>query len=147
MGSSFEISGSARTRARGVDVMALILDPSTWPRWQAEILSADGPSPLRPGDVAAGRAEMLGFDVDGQSITTEVSDEGYAQSVVVGVGMTITYRLRALPDGTEITHTLTSQLPQGTMGRVLSFFLARRLRKMQRELLSELARQAEGSAS
>ena len=144
---SFEISRTGRTRAARADVMRLILDPSTWPDWQAEILTATGPPRLTRGDVVRGRAEMLGFDVDGQSIAAEVSEERYSQTVVVGVGMTITYSLRELPDGTEITHTLVSQLPAGALGRVLSLFLARRLHRMQRELVAALARQAEGSTS
>lgn len=126
--------------------MDLILQPGTWPRWQREITSALGPAKLAPGDVVDGRAEMLGFEVDGQSVTTEVGDDTYSQQVVVGVGMQIRYELKQGPSGTVVTHTLVSQLPQGALGRVLSFFLARRLKKMQRELLQNLAVQAEASS-
>lgn len=127
--------------------MQLILDPETWPSWQSEIVQADGPAPLGPNDVVQGRAEMLGFNVDGQSITRSVDDLAYEQDVVVGVGMRIEYRLRPTADGVEVTHSLTSLLPDGVMGRILSFFLARRLRRMQKELLERLTAQAEASSS
>jgi hypothetical protein len=76
-----------------------------------------------------------------------VAAGSYKQDVVVGVGMRISYSLRVTPRGTQITHTLASDLPEGKLGRVLSFFLARRLKKMQRELLANLARQADGSST
>lgn len=126
--------------------MALILDPSTWPEWQSEIRSSTGPAPLTPNDVVDGRARMLGFDVDGQSVTVHVSKDSYEQSVVVGVGMHITYTLESTPEGTKVEHSLASQLPAGLMGRVLSFFLARRLRKMQKGLLQTLKKRAESQA-
>lgn len=147
MGTSrtFEISRSVATAAPAQAVIDLILDPATWPRWQNEIVSATGPAPLREGNVVAGRAQMLGFNVDGQSVTTEVGAGTYSQEVVVGVGMQISYRIASNPDGTVVTHSLTSALPAGPLGRVLSFFLARRLKRMQAGLLEELRTQAEAS--
>jgi hypothetical protein len=140
----FEITRAVATTAPHEEVMALILDPASWPEWQSEIKSSNGPVPLAPNDVVDGRARMLGFDVDGQSVTTHVSHDSYKQSVVVGVGMQITYTLERIPQGTRIEHSLSSQLPAGLMGRVLSFFLARRLRKMQKGLLQALKQRAEG---
>lgn len=140
-----EITRSVTTDASWAEVMALILDPSTWPKWQAEIRIAEGPAPLAPSDVVDGRARMLGFDVDGKSVTTHVSEDRYEQSVVVGVGMQITYTVSSTPSGTTIEHSLSSQLPAGVLGRVLAVFLARRLRKMQAELLQALKAQAEAS--
>lgn len=148
MGSQgFEIEDAMVTSATPEMVMDLILDPKTWPAWQGEIISAEGPTPLTPGDVVDGRAEMLGFNVDGLSVTQEVSGERYVQQVVVGVGMQIIYELTGTPEGLRVKHRLISQLPAGAGGRVLSFFLKRRLRKMQRGLLEELKRQAEGASS
>lgn len=141
----FEITRSITTDAPQSEVIALILDPSTWPEWQSEIRSSKGPAPLTPNDVVDGRARMLGFDVDGQSVTTQVTEDSYKQSVVVGVGMQITYTLESTPEGTRIEHSLSSHLPAGLMGRVLSFFLARRLRKMQKRLLQALKLRAESS--
>lgn len=126
-------------------VMDAILRPSTWHVWQKEIVHAAGPEPLKPGDVAGGRAEMLGFNVDGQSVTTEVTETTYEQEVVVGVGMRIGYRLEPTGTGTRVTHQLEAGLPKGVLGAVLSFFLARRLKAMQKDLLEELKRYSETS--
>lgn len=127
--------------------MELLLDPKTWPSWQGEIVSADGSSPLSEGSVVAGRARMMGFDVDGQSVTDEVTPDSYRQSVVVGVGMRIVYSIEETGTGLKVTHRLESDLPAGAAGRVLSFFLKRRLRKMQKGLLVALKDQAEGSST
>ena len=60
MGSQeFEIEGSMVTSATPARVMDLILDPGTWPDWQGEIISADGPRPLTPGDVVDGPDDLL----------------------------------------------------------------------------------------
>ena len=126
--------------------MSLIRDPSTWPRWQEEIVTADGPPTIGPGDVVRGRASMMGFDVDGQSITETVDEGSVGQDVVVGVGMRIRYRVTETERGTVVTHSLESDLPQGGLGVVLSYFLRRRLKKMQRMLLEELVAQAEASS-
>lgn len=89
---------------------------------------------------------MLGFAVDGQSVTTDRGPEHYRQTVVVGVGMTIGYTIERSPGGVVVTHTLESTLPGGPAGRVLSWFLARRLRKMQRGVLAALKAQVEASS-
>ena len=139
------IERSAMAR-RGPDgVLRRLGRPDTWPKWQAEILTTRGPQELSDGDVVRGRARMLGFEVDGQTIISHAGDESFQQDVVVGVGMRIEYRLREVAGGVEITHRLTSDLPSGPAGRVLSFFLRRRLRRMQRELLRALVAQVEGS--
>lgn len=126
--------------------MGLLIDPATWPRWQGEIVESSGPAPLGDGDVVAGRARMMGFDVDGQSVARSVTGDSYEQTAVVGVGMRITYSLLETSEGVRVTHRLESQLPSGMWGRVLSFFLKKRLRKMQRGLLAALKDQAEGSS-
>lgn len=86
---------------------------------------------------------MMGFDVNGQSVALAVTEDSYEQNAVVGVGMHITYSVEQTPHGTTVTHRLSSRLPAGSLGRVLSFFLKRRLRKMQKELLRALKDQAE----
>jgi hypothetical protein len=120
--------------------------PATWPEWQSEIIESNGPESIGPGDVVRGRAEMMGFDVDGQSVTESVDGSSLAQDVVVGVGMRILYTVRETSEGTSVTHRLVSELPAGAFGVPLSFFLRRRLRKMQKMLLEELVAQAEASS-
>ncbi len=127
--------------------MRSVVSPRTWPRWQSEIVSTSGPRVLeREGDVVVGRAEMLGFKVDGQSVATSIEPHRFVEDVVVGVGMTVTYEAVSSGNGATVTHRLTSQLPRGPLGRVLSFFLKRRFRKMQRDLLRALVAQAEEPA-
>jgi hypothetical protein len=65
---------------------------------------------------------------------------------VVGVGMRIRYRIEETANGTIVTHQLVSELPAGRLGVLLSFFLRRRLQRMQRMLLEELVGQAEASS-
>lgn len=128
-------------------VMDLVRDPKTWPRWQPEIVSAEGPAPLEEGDDVFGRASMLGFRVQGQSKSVAVSQGAYEEDVIVGVRMRILYEVA--PDragNTVVTRRLSALLPGGLAGRVLSFFLKRRLTRMQNGVVEELVRQAEERA-
>lgn len=116
-----------------------IRTPASWPEWQSEILSVEGPARVSEGDVVAGKAAMLGFEVDGQSHTVSADETRYVEDVVVGVGMRVTYGVEETGGGTRLTHRLECELPGGPLGSVLSFFLKRRFKKMERELLKRLA--------
>jgi hypothetical protein len=120
-------------------IMALLLDPSSWPRWQPEIGSAEGPRPLSTGDVATGRANMLGFRVLGRSTTLDASDDFFEQDVIVGVRMRIRYEVERSGETSLITHKLDCDLPSGILGRILSFFLVPRLKRLQETALDQLA--------
>ena len=127
-------------------VIDRIRRPATWPEWQSEIVSTEGPERLDDGDVVSGRAEMLGFAVDGQSVTIEADEQRYVEDVVVGVGMRVSYTVTPSPSGSTITHRLECVLPGGPLGGLLSFFLRRRFLRMQRELLRRLSQPAAGRA-
>jgi hypothetical protein len=120
-----------------------ILAPATWPKWQSEILTTNGNERLSTGDVVSGRARLLGFEVDGSSTAIEIEDSSYEQDVIVGVKMRVRYEISPSSNGAVVKHRLASDLPAGVSGRVLSFFLTRRLRRMQRDLLKGLAAQTE----
>lgn len=140
------IEASRVARCEPEAVMDLVRDPKTWPRWQPEIVSTSGPAPLGEGDDVYGHAEMLGFRVEGQSKTVAVSGDAYEEDVIVGVRMRILYEVGRDGSGnTVVTRRLTAQLPGGVAGRVLSFFLRRRLTRMQNGVVEELVRQAERS--
>jgi hypothetical protein len=126
-------------------VLDRLLDPATWPAWQPEIVTASGPARLATGDAARGRARLLGFEVDGYSTAVDVASNAFEEDVVVGVRMHIRYELTPGPNGTVIAHRLTAVLPGGVAGRVLSWFLRRRLKGMQRQALERLAAQAEST--
>lgn len=127
--------------------MALLRDATTWPIWQHEIRSAEGPSALEDGDIVTGTAEMLGFGVNGHSTVTGVAPDRFSEDAIVGVLMRIEFSVEEASEGAVITHHLAAYLPTGALGRVLSWFLRRRLVRMQRATLEQLARQAEASSS
>ena len=102
---------------------------------------------MASGEVARGEAEMLGFEVHGHSTATDVGPGCFEEDVVVGVRMRIRYDLAPTDDGVVITHRLSAQLPGGPSGRVLSFFLRRRLRHLQRVALDRLAAHSEADCS
>jgi hypothetical protein len=120
-------------------VMSLLLEPASWPRWQPEISAAEGPRRLTTGDVATGRADMLGFRVLGRSTTLGAGEDFFHQDVIVGVRMRIRYEVERSGEGSLITHTLECDLPSGILGRILSFFLRPRLRHLQETALERLA--------
>lgn len=125
--------------------MDQIRAPETWPRWQSEIISTSGPETVGEGDVVDGEARLLGFDVTGRSTTRKVSSVAAEQDVVVGVRMRVTYSVTPGPKGSTITHRMEADLPSGIAGSVLSLLLGWRLKRMQRNLLTAISREA-GSA-
>lgn len=128
-------------------VFSRLLDPSRWPQWQPEVLAASGPPRLDNGDVARGRARLLGFEVDGHSTAVEVGSAAFEQDVVVGVRMRVRYEVTPDPRGVMIVHRLTAELPRGFMGRVLSWILRWRLKRMQRQVVERLVAQSESEPS
>ncbi len=142
-----ELEVSREARCTPDAVMDLVVDPGTWPEWQPEIVDTDGPAPLTEGADVYGDAEMLGFAVQGHSKSITVRDTFYEEDVVVGVRMRVAYEVRGTGDGRVVVRrTLVANLPGGIAGRVLSFFLARRLRRMQDGVVEELVRRAEASS-
>lgn len=134
----------SRTIDRPADaVMKVINDPMTWPKWQSEIVETDGKAPLAEGDEVQGRAKLLGFVVSGRSSTLTSTPTSFVEDVIVGVRMRVEYEIRESSGGTLITRRLTAALPTGVAGRVLSFFLKRRLKAMQEGVLDALVGQAE----
>ena len=143
-GRKLTIEVSRPVRCDPDAVMDLVRDPKTWPRWQPEIVSTEGPAPLQEGDDVYGHAEMLGFRVEGHSKSVAVAGGAYEEDVIVGVRMRIVYEVTADGSGTTVvTRRLSALLPGGFAGRVLSFFLRRRLTRMQNGVVEELVRQAE----
>lgn len=141
----FQIAASFPSGASTGEVVDYIRRPETWPRWQSEIQATRGPDVLAEGDVVDGDARLLGFDVTGRSAVVKVSDDTFAEDVIVGVRMRVTYSVSPTPSGSEITHRMEADLPAGVVGSLLSMFLGWRLKKMQKNLLAALVEQAPGS--
>ena len=134
----------SRTVDRSADaVMKVISDPMTWPKWQSEIVETDGKAPLTEGDEVQGDAKLLGFVVSGRSSTLTATSTSFVEDVIVGVRMRVEYEVSESSGATLVTRRLTATLPRGASGRVLSFFLKRRLKAMQKGVLDALVAQAE----
>ncbi|MDQ3940137.1 MAG: SRPBCC family protein [Actinomycetota bacterium] len=139
----FEIEHMRTARCSPDAIMSRILEPSSWPEWQSEIVTTGPPGTLKPGDAVEGRARLLGFEVDGRSSAIVVAQGVFEEDVIVGVRMRVRYEVEEAPEGARVTRRLTAVLPRGVNGRLLSFFLKRRLRKMQTGVLDRLVTQAE----
>jgi hypothetical protein len=144
--SEFETSASLRVDSAEA-ALAHLRDPSTWSSWQSEIESAAGPAPLQAGDHVAGDARMLGFAVGGRADVVAAGDREVEHDVIVGIRMNVRYTLEPSGDGWLLTHRLKAELPRGLSGRVLSVFLKRRLRRMQRRLVADLSASITQSAA
>lgn len=142
-GRRFEIEASRIAHCAPEQVLNRILRPATWPEWQSEILSVEGPERVHEDAVVRGDARLLGFNVEGHSTSLEVTDNSYLEDVIVGVRMRVRYTVTGEGEGSRVTHHLVSDLPTGIAGSVLSVFLKWRLRKMQRMLLADLVKQSE----
>lgn len=129
------------------DVIELIVTPETWPQWQPEIVAIDAASRTASDRVVHGHAKLLGFGVQGRSTQMAVDDARFEEDVIVGVRMRVSYEIRPRDGKTVVTRRLVADLPWGPAGRVLSFFLRRRLSKMQQRVVDELARRAERAKS
>ena len=142
----YRIQDRVTTRADTAAVMQRVLAPKTWPAWQAEIKTVEGPDRIEEGDQVSGDAELVGFKVQGRSDAHVVDDQLFIEDVIVGVRMVITYEVRRTESGTEITRTLEADLPGGFLGGILSIVLRAKLQRMQKRLLNELVSQAEAEA-
>ena len=98
---------------------------------------------MKEGDTVEGAARLLGFTVEGRSSAGSVEPLAFEEDVIVGVRMRVRYEVEASEQGATVTRHLSAHLPRGPAGRVLSFFLKRRLRRMQAGVLDGLVRQAE----
>lgn len=133
--------GSIRSRYVPVAPEAVrrrLVDPQTWPQWQTEIRTTDGPAPLRDGDTVHGSARLLGLHVRGRADMVTVSDGVVEHVAVVGVRLRIRYELRPVDGGVVLTHQLEADLPQGLLGFWLAVVLRWRLRRLQGAVLDRL---------
>lgn len=140
---TFVTEKGAPARCSPEQMMSYLLDATTWPAWQPEIVSTKGPRRVEEGDIVSGHARMLGFHVEGHSVAVEVADNVFEEDVVVGVAMKVRYEVHPHPDGCRVVHHLESQMPAGLTGRLLALFLRGRLRRMQKTSVERLVAQLE----
>lgn len=127
--------------ARGCDVMQLVADPWTWAQWVPEIVTIEAVDQGPGGNDIIGRAQMLGFDVDGRARILHSDPRALTSEVIVGVRITAHYRLEDAPGGCRVIHRFEIAAPGGLLGTVLATTLRLRLRKTQQSLLGNLAHQ------
>ena len=125
--------------------MAYLLDATSWPAWQPEIVSTRGPKRVSEGDIVSGHARMLGFHVEGRSVATTVGPDVFEEDVVVGVAMKVRYEVHPHENGCTVVHRLESEMPAGLTGRLLAFFLRGRLKRMQKTVVERLVAQSEAA--
>lgn len=140
---TFVIEKGMPARCSAEQMMAYLLDATSWPAWQPEIVATEGPKRVDRGDMVTGHARMLGFHVQGRSLAVEVGDRVFEEDVVVGVAMRVRYEVHPDGDGCRVVHRLESEMPSGLTGRLLSLFLRGRLRRMQRTAVERLVAQSE----
>ena len=126
-------------------IISRILQPASWPEWQSEIITTGPPGILKSGDTVEGRARLLGFEVEGRSTAVVAEGGVFEEDVIVGVRMRVRYEVEETDAGTRVTRRLTAALPRGFNGKLLSFFLKRRLTRMQSGVLDRLVTQAESA--
>src|SRR5688500_18739198 len=110
---SYVIQHSRSTTCSPDALMKVIVDPTTWPQWQSEIVETVGEAPLDEGDRVEGRAKLLGFEVNGLSTTVAATPASFVEDVIVGVHMRIEYTVDERGSGTVVTRRLTATLPSG----------------------------------
>ena len=128
--------------ARPEDVWALLADPSTRPSWMTELVEVDAsPGPVQVGDRFDGRSSILFHDFIGASQVTEAEPgRRLAEEVLIGARFTSRWELVPSPDGsTRVRHTIDVEFPGGPFSRIERWVLRRRLLRMQRASLRNLA--------
>jgi hypothetical protein len=124
-------------------VMRYLLDSTSWPRWQPEIVATTGPQEVKTGDLERGHADLLGFGVAGQAAIEEVGRRSFTEDVLVGVRMKVSYEVLDDARGCKVRARVVTEAPTGLSGRILGLLLRRRLRSMQSTALERLARLSE----
>ena len=124
------------------EVWALLADPSTRPSWMTELVEVDAaPGQVGVGDRFNGRSSILFHDFIGASEVTE-SEPGVrlAEEVVIGARFVSRWEVRPTTSGAKVHHTIDVEFPAGPFSPLERWVLRRRLLRMQRQSLDNLAR-------
>jgi uncharacterized protein YndB with AHSA1/START domain len=124
------------------EVWACIADPTARPAWMTELHRVDAaPGPLAVGDRFNGESSILLHDFIGTSEVTE-SEPGrsIAEEVVIGARFVSRWEVTATGAGSSVHHTIEVQFPAGPFSPLERWVLRRRLLRMQRVSLRNLAK-------
>ena len=132
-------------------VYELIADARRRATWLPELeTTPDAPDrPLTKGDRFVGYAELLGHRFVGSSEVVDADPgQGLVEQVVIGARFRTAWNVTPSGDGTScrVTHEIDIEFPQGPMGRIERWVLARYLVRLQRKGLRRLAQAAAGAS-
>lgn len=100
------------------------------------------PGPVAAGDRFTGQSSILFHDFIGVSEVSRVEqDTTIVEEVVIGARFVSRWQLVAEGAGTRVHHTIDVEFPAGPFSRLERWVLRRRLIRMQRQSLANLARQ------
>lgn len=124
-------------------VWALVADPSSRPGWMTELRRVDAaPGEVEAGDRFVGESSILLHDFLGSSeVTVAEAGKVLAEEVVIGARFTSRWELVPSADGatTSVRHTIDVEFPAGPFSAIERWVLRRRLLRMQRASLRNLA--------
>ncbi|MDQ3107771.1 MAG: SRPBCC family protein [Actinomycetota bacterium] len=124
------------------DVWPHIADPARRPAWMTELKSVEAtPGEVAVGDRFLGKSSILLHDFIGASEVTEV-DQGrvLVEEVVIGARFVSRWELTAEGAGsTRVRHTIDVEFPTGPFSPIERWVLRRRLLRMQKASLRNLA--------
>ena len=123
-------------------VWALVADPTARPPWMTELVAVDAaPGELEVGDRFTGESSLLLHRFLGESVVTDVEPhEVLAEEVVIGARFTSRWEVTPTATGSTVQHTIDVEFPSGPFSALERWVLRRRLLRMQRESLANLAR-------
>jgi hypothetical protein len=124
-------------------VWALLADPTRRPSWMTELKRVDAvPGPLAVGDRFEGQSSILLHDFIGASEVTDAEPDALlVEEVVIGARFISRWEVSASGAGSStVRHTIDVQFPDGPFSPLERWVLRRRLLRMQRASLRNLAR-------
>jgi hypothetical protein len=129
--------------AAPAQVWALLADPTSRPSWMTELVAVDAePGPVEVGDRFSGRSSILLHDFIGESTVT-VADPAQVleEQVVIGARFVSRWEVRPTGDGgSTVRHLIDVEFPHGPFSAVERRVLRRRLLRMQKTTMANLAR-------
>lgn len=123
-------------------VWAVLADASARPSWMTELVEVDAaPGTVEVGDRFNGRSSILFHDFIGASEVTESTPgQCLAEEVVIGARFVSRWEVTPSAGGARVHHTIDVQFPAGPFSPLERWVLRRRLVRMQRQSLANLAR-------
>lgn len=143
--TAFSVARAEEVPAPPEIVYALLAEPAQRPEWMTElkrIEAQDTGRPVEVGDRFEGVSSILFHDFIGLSeVTVAEPPTRLDEDVVIGARFTSSWELTETADGgTRVHHVLAVQFPGGPFSWIERFVLRRRLERMQRQSLMNLAR-------